>query len=131
MTLTQSDKNDNVSGTAFDDVIYGNGGDDTVYGGNGNDVLYGGTGCDVLDGGLGHDVYVWNLGDGFDEIRDNGENTVRFGTGIAFEDLSYVRSGTDLLVYVKGDYGQGLKFYDYFTAAGRFINWNLPTAAVG
>ena len=114
MTLTQSDKNDNVSGTAFDDVIYGNGGDDTIHGGDGNDVLYGGTGCDVLDGGLGHDVYVWNLGDGFDEIRDDGENTVRFGAGIAFEDLSYVRSGTDLLVYVKGDYGQGLKFYDYF-----------------
>ena len=51
--------------------------------------------CDVLDGGLGHDVYVWNLGDGFDEIRDNGENTVSSVPEIALRSLSYVRSGTD------------------------------------
>lgn len=56
---------ENLSGTAFDDVltgddgrntIYGLDGDDTINGGGGNDVIRGGTGADTLVGGAGSDV---------------------------------------------------------------------------
>ncbi|RIX27227.1 beta strand repeat-containing protein, partial [Sphingomonas edaphi] len=64
---------ENLTGSAFNDILYGNseanvvdggdghdflqarGGDDTVYGGSGDDYLGGGTGNDLLDGGAGFD----------------------------------------------------------------------------
>ena len=79
--LSQSDKDDNESGTQFDDVLYGNGGDDSLHGKDGDDILCGGKGNDNLDGGNGRDVYIWNKGDGFDTIVDYGENIIRFGAG--------------------------------------------------
>lgn len=48
--LSQSDKDDNESGTQFDDVLYGNGGDDSLHGKDGDDILCGGKGNDNLDG---------------------------------------------------------------------------------
>lgn len=73
--LSQSDKDDNESGTQFDDVLYGNGGDDSLHGKDGDDILSGGKGNDNLDGGNGRDVYIWNKGDGFDTIVDYGETS--------------------------------------------------------
>lgn len=56
---------ENVSGTAYDDMLTGNGGDNWIWGEGGNDTLSGGGGNDlvetdagnsVLDGGLGNDT---------------------------------------------------------------------------
>lgn len=97
----QNDGADNVSGTNYDDTIYGKGGNDTIYGYSGNDTLIGGKGNDRLEGSYGDDTYIWNLGDGFDTIYDyNGGNTdndtIKFGEGISFEDLSFERDGNSL-----------------------------------
>ena len=115
LTLIQSDRNDNESGTNFNDIIYGGKGNDTLRGNNGDDILIGGTGHDYLDGGYGNDTYVWNIGDGIDTILDsNGENKIKFGTGIEAGDLSAARIGTDLRLIVKGDPTQGLIIKRYF-----------------
>lgn len=112
--LSQSDKDDNESGTQFDDVLYGNGGDDSLHGKDGDDILCGGKGNDNLDGGDGRDVYIWNKGDGFDTIGDYGENVIRFGAGIVYDDLSWQKDGDNLLIFVGGNTSQGMKLYDFF-----------------
>ena len=53
-----------------DDVLVGNGGDDRLFGGQGNDRLDGGTGNDRLAGGPGADVFVFAPGNGADTITD-------------------------------------------------------------
>ncbi|WP_371395684.1 cadherin-like domain-containing protein [Fretibacter rubidus] len=47
-------------------------GDDNVTGFLLNDIIEGGTGDDFLSGGDGSDTYIFNAGDGNDEIRDDG-----------------------------------------------------------
>lgn len=112
--LSQSDKDDNESGTQFDDVLYGNGGDDSLHGKDGDDILCGGKGNDNLDGGDGRDVYIWNKGDGFDTIGDYGENVIRFGAGIVYDDLSWQKDGDNLLIFVGGSTSQGMKLNNFF-----------------
>jgi Ca2+-binding RTX toxin-like protein len=71
---------ENITGSAFGDILVGNsldnvinGGDgidnisgglgnDTLLGGNGNDTLDGGNGDDTLDGGLGNDTLIGGSG---------------------------------------------------------------------
>ena len=117
--LSQSDKDDNESGTQFDDVLYGNGGDDSLHGKDGDDILSGGKGNDNLDGGNGRDVYIWNKGDGFDTIVDYGENIIRFGEGIAYDDLSWQKDNNSLLIFVGGSTSQGMKLNDFFYGSGQ------------
>lgn len=75
--------NDTMQGGDGNDELFGGEGNDTLYGdnykpsnwqphytGNGNDLLAGGTGNDTLYGGHGDDKYVFNIGDGQDQIRE-------------------------------------------------------------
>ena len=119
--LVQNDRADNVSGTDYDDTIYGKGGNDTIYGGSGNDTLIGGKGNDRLEGSYGDDTYIYNMGDGFDTIDDyNGGNTdndtIKFGEGISFEDLSFERDGNSLIIHVNNDRTQGISIQDYYSS---------------
>ena len=69
-------------------LIDGDAGNDTLWGDAGNDTLIGGQGKDSLRGGEGDDVYIFNKGDGEDEIVDNsGTDTIKFGQGINPEDI--------------------------------------------
>src|SRR3989338_3461144 len=54
--------------------IYGEDGNDTITIGGGNDIISGGRGDDILNGGTGNEAYVFNLGDGKDEVCDYGGN---------------------------------------------------------
>ena len=84
---------ENLTGSAYDDVLLGNGGSNVLDGGSGNDSLTGGGGSDTLIGnagndtmlgGAGADIYVLqgadtvieNAGEGVDEIRANGSATL-------------------------------------------------------
>ena len=85
----------------FDQRIIGTGYSETLYGNDGDNILIGGGGNDSLLGGSGNDTYIWNFGDGNDRIIDNsGDNTLRFGTGVEPQDVSFDRSGNDLVVRV-------------------------------
>lgn len=98
MPISISDLNDNIVGTAGDDLLSGLGGDDTIDGYGGVDTLYGGTGNDILYtrtddlayGGDGDDI-LSVAGDGPAEMDGGtGFNVLRFEGG-------YDVSNTNLL----------------------------------
>ncbi|MEI2677291.1 MAG: calcium-binding protein [Burkholderiaceae bacterium] len=102
VTKTGTEGSDTLSGGTGSDKLFGLGGADVLTGADGDDYFVGGTGADTLNGGKGNDVYAFNLGDGADAIFDNSEYTasndeLRFGPGIAPNDLTFLRSGNDLI----------------------------------
>ena len=115
-------------GTFADDRMLGLSGSEALSSGDGNDTLIGGTGNDVLQGGEGSDTYVFNPGDGLDEIRDDpGEqgsfdvNRLQFGTGITASDLVLFDAGDGFTVnrIAIGTSGDGIllpNFIDYAPA---------------
>ncbi len=122
LTLRVLDSGSELSGGQFNDILYGatgdellsgkNGndylkgleGDDYLDGADGNDVLDGGSGDDYLVGGDGDDVYVYKQGDGRDLISDyNGKDTIIFGEGITYDDLSLREQDQDLVIEFQYD----------------------------
>ncbi|MGQ0545574.1 MAG: putative Ig domain-containing protein, partial [Betaproteobacteria bacterium] len=131
-TLTARGGNDYLFGDVGDDLLKGGAGNDALQGGEGDDVLRGGSGQNLLDGGAGNDVIfggkgagliaggagndtirtgsgadviLFNRGDGVDTLisdRDS-DNTLSFGGGIRYSDLSFSRDGKNLVVSTGGD----------------------------
>ena len=113
--MEQTDADDTVNATTYNDVIYGNGGHDTISAGAGNDTLIGGIGNDILNGGMGDDAYVYNLGDGYDTISDTGgSDKIKFGSGVSAENLSFEQIGQNLRIYVNGKDSEGLLINNQF-----------------
>ena len=129
-TMNQNNGSETVEGTSHADIINGNGGNDTIEarGGNdivngglgddiirghdGNDIITGGKGNDALDGGSGDDAYIYNLGDGYDTIYDaSGVDTIKFGVGISFDDLTFHAEGNHLIINVGNNSDQGIFIY--------------------
>ena len=80
--ITQSDGDDFMSGTRFDEVLLG---------GEGNDWLQPGQGNDFLDGGAGDDVYFFEPGDGVDVVGESGVGSfdvLQLGGSITPDDIS-------------------------------------------
>ncbi|MCS6627355.1 M10 family metallopeptidase C-terminal domain-containing protein [Roseibacterium beibuensis] len=77
---------ENLTGSAFNDILIGDGvgnvlrgglGSDTLIGLGGNDVLWGGSGAaNVLQGGTGDDLYVLEAYDSITEFAAEGTDTV-------------------------------------------------------
>ncbi len=72
-----------VDGGAGDDTIEGGNGIDTLLGGEGNDLVDGNQGDDVGRLGAGDDTFVWDPGDGSDDVfGEAGTDTLVFnGSG--------------------------------------------------
>lgn len=84
-----------ITATSFDDVVLPYDvaseistyeGNDHIDGGEGDDTLLGGQHDDFLSGGWGNDYYLYEAGDGHDEVADAGifteTDTLIFGEGI-------------------------------------------------
>lgn len=112
-TLTGTDVANTLTGGDGDDVLLGVGGNDRLTGGigvdrldggDGDDTLTGGAGRDALNGGAGADTYLYARGDGSDTITNDDPvsvaDRIRFGTGIASEDVAVRREADDLVLYV-------------------------------
>lgn len=126
-SITGTVLKDIIHGTIFNDTIKGAGNDDLIYGDAGNDALYGGTGSDTIYGGAGNDTIYGEAGDDFiyagagnDKINagtgtnnlyfnneyQSGTTTIYAGKGndilnfsdVAFEDLSFAKSGNNLII---------------------------------
>jgi Ca2+-binding RTX toxin-like protein len=76
-------------------LLDGGEGDDEISGSPGQDTLIGGLGADTLAGGEGADLYLFNLGDGADQIRVEKLDTVLFGAGITADSLSITSKTTN------------------------------------
>lgn len=92
--------NDNLKGTAANDLIFGYGGNDKITGASGDDCIVGGTGKDTIDAGSGADVVYGNGGAdsltggaGSDVVYGNaGDDKLSGGTG---NDTVVGGNGTD------------------------------------
>ena len=105
-TLNGGTGNDTLQGGSGNDSLDGGVGGDVIYGGDGDDTLHGGGGADHLQGGEGNDTYLFNLGDGQVTIDDasflDATDSIRFGAGIAASDITFLRSGNDLILGITG-----------------------------
>lgn len=106
LTLTGSSAVNGTGNTA-DNVLLGNSAANTLTGNAGNDTLNGGAGADVLVGGTGNDTYWLGRGFGFDSVTENDTTSgntdiARFDTGIAVDQLWFVKSGNNLDVSIIG-----------------------------
>ena len=99
---------ENLTGSAFDDLLFGDAGANVLRGGLGRDTLLGMDGDDVLDGGAGvanimqggrgDDLYIVSaVGDSIVEFADEGVDTVqtalsKFKLAANIENLTYTGS---------------------------------------
>lgn len=108
---------DTINGTDNAELIIGEAGNDTINAGRGDDIIIGGKGDDILNGGYGNDTYIYNLGDGFDTILDDGYSEdvdkVIFGADIKRSDVTFRREGNDLIVLINGDETQGMRIQNH------------------
>ena len=84
---------ENLTGSAFNDVLTGSTAANVLMGLAGNDTLNGGAGADTMSGGLGNDTYVVdNAGRRGDRERERGD---RYGSGVGDLHACYQRREPD------------------------------------
>ncbi len=119
-SLSGGDGNDTIRGAAGNDTLIGGNGADMLYGDAGDDRLDGGAGNDTLEGGAGADTYIFGIGSGSDTINayhtDSATDLVKFGSGIAASDITFAKSGNDLVVTLAGASDQ-LTLKDWFSGS--------------
>ena len=85
--------NDYLSGAAGNDSLLGGADNDYLNGSTGDDTLDGGTGNDSLYGGAGNDTYIWTTGMGNDIVNESNSastnDTINFGA-LKSTDVSFV-----------------------------------------
>ena len=133
--------NDTLSGSLANDILQGGSGNDTLrdsggsnlfdggagsdklVGNAGHELFFGGPGNDTLNTGAGADVIVFNRGDGQDAVAASQgmDNTLSLGGGIRYEDLSFRKSGSSLILQTGA--GEQIAFSGWYstTADNRSI----------
>jgi Ca2+-binding RTX toxin-like protein len=116
---------DQVSGGLGNDLVSGDEGNDVLDGGDGNDLLAGGAGNDTINTGAGSNIIAYNAGGGIDTVyaAAGASNTLSFGGGIGYDDLSLSKDGNDLIVSVGPD-GQ-VVFKDWYAGSNGALNLQI------
>ncbi len=85
------------------DALYGGAGNDFLDSDGGDDRLDGGAGSDNMVGGMGDDTYVFGAGYGQDVAYDQeGADRLELVGGLTLADVTFARSGDNLVVSVRG-----------------------------
>jgi Ca2+-binding RTX toxin-like protein len=126
---------ENITGSAFDDVLTGSATNNVLDGGGGNDVLIGGAGADQLIGGLGTDTASYanagaavtaNLATGSGTVGDASGDTysgIENLTGSAFNDTLVGNSQGNTLIGGAGN--------DNISISGSSIGNNIIDVSSG
>jgi Ca2+-binding RTX toxin-like protein len=127
--LQGEDGDDSLDEGSGNGMLDGGAGRDSLKSGSGNDLLIGGTGDDLLTPGSGADVIAFNLGDGQDTVKAGGgaDNTLSLGGGIRYADLSFARSGNNLVLNIGA--GDGLAFVNWYSSSANRSVLNLQVIA--
>jgi Ca2+-binding RTX toxin-like protein len=98
----------------------------TITGGSGNDRLEGGIGNDTLTGGQGVDTYVFGRGDKKDTIINGdsgGADRLLFESGIDESDVWFAKSGSDLMVTIRGTGGtDGVRLAGWYSSSSNQLS---------
>jgi Ca2+-binding RTX toxin-like protein len=98
---------DNILGGRGDDQLNGGAGDDKIFGGRGDDLIAGGEGDDWMAGGAGADTFLFQGGDGNDNIVSFGKDD-RIAVNV-----EGVNSFEDVLAHAtQHDFGVAIDFGD-------------------
>jgi Ca2+-binding RTX toxin-like protein len=90
-----SDDQVTVDGGAGNDTIVGGDGKDVLLGGRGNDTVTGGRGADIAFLGSGSDSFIWNPGDGSDDVDgQRGTDSMVFNGAAANEHMAVFGNGS-------------------------------------
>jgi Ca2+-binding RTX toxin-like protein len=119
------DGDDIITDTTGNNLLNGGAGNDQITAGAGNDMLVGGTGNDTIYTGGGSDVIAFNAGDGIDSVFSaaGASNTLSFGGGIGYDDLSLSKEGSDLIVSAGENDRVVLK--DWYAGANSVLNLQI------
>jgi len=109
---------DRLQGGRNADLLDGGAENDVLLGGSGNDFILCGSGDDTIYTGSGQDIIAFNRGDGRDTVISSGDgaDAITLGGGISLDDLSFSKSGSDLVfetgageaIVLKGWYSSSL-----------------------
>jgi len=117
--------NDTLTDTDGDNLFSGGEGDDAMTGGEGDDLFAGGTGNDTINTGGGSNIITYNAGGGIDTVyaAAGASNTLSFGGGIGYDDLSLSKDGNDLIVSAGENDRVVLK--DWYAGAESVLNLQI------
>ena len=124
--LQASSGNTTLADTSGLGALIGGAGNDSLTGGAYNDFFAGGAGNDVLATGASANVISFNKGDGADVLTptSGANNTLSLGGGINYSDLSFSKSGNDLVL---NEGTESLTFSNWYASSA---NQNVVTLQV-
>ena len=107
-------------------------GTDTLLAGAGNELLIGGTGNDTITTSTGYDVISFNKGDGADIINAStgADNTLSLGGAFAYSDLSFTKTGNNLILKMGATDQITLKDWYLGTTNHSIVNLQVIAEAV-
>lgn len=119
------------TGNALANYMAGNAANNVLNGMAGNDTLVGDGGGDTLIGGAGDDDYVVAVGSGTDIIDNTGGgfDGVFFEGTVTREQLSFSRSGDDLLITIDNSATPAVRVTNHFLGGDAAIDFVQPGPA--
>ncbi|GAB58547.1 hypothetical protein RNAN_1520 [Rheinheimera nanhaiensis E407-8] len=109
-------------GLGGDDQLTGTAGNDVLLAGAGDDVLNGLAGNDRLFGGTGNDTYIYHSGQ--DVITEaGGTDKLIFSNGITFNQVAsgLMKSGNDLVLRVNGNAANSVTLTNFFLGGDHLV----------